>query len=196
MRRTCDLLRRSWDVHGIVAVPVEPVRDLRHWHPADRTGTLRGDGEVTVRDVVGRFSSATLAGAPLTVPDDLTGPTLLLFAYRQRQQRDVDTWIAAARGTRIRLLEVPVLGRRWLPGRRFIDGGMASNMDRATREQTMCVYTHVARFRRDVLGVSSTRVLAALVDADGRVAWHALGPADEAGTATLRAAITDLAADT
>lgn len=151
---------------------------------------------MVVRNTVGRFSSTTLAGAALTVPDDLTGPTLLLFAYRQWQQRDVDTWIAAGRDTGVRLLEVPVLGRRWLPGRRFIDGGMASNMDRATREQTMCVYTHVENFRRDVLGVSSTKVLAVLVDADGRVAWHALGPADQAGTATLRAAIGDLTADT
>jgi len=145
-----------------------------------------------VHDVVGRFTSTTLAGVPVAVPDDLTTPTLLLFAYRQRQQRDVDTWIGAARGTAVGLLEVPVLGRRWLLARRFIDGGMASNMDRATREQTMCVYTDAGAFRRDVLGVTSTRVLAALVDVDGRVAWHALGPADAAGTATLRSAIADL----
>ncbi len=147
-----------------------------------------------MRDVIGRFSSTTLAGVSLAVPHDLTGPTLLLFAYRQRQQRDVDTWIAAARGSGVRLLEVPVLGRRWLPGRRFIDGGMAANMDQPTREQTMCVYTHVAAFQRDVLGVSSRQVLAALVDEVGRVCWHGLGPADDADVVTLRARIADLAA--
>lgn len=144
-----------------------------------------------MHDVIGRFTSTTLAGAELAVPDDLPAPTLLLFAYRQRQQRDVDTWIAAVRGTGVELLEVPVLGRQWLPGRRFIDGGMAANMDRSTREQTMCVYTSVAAFRRDVLGVSSSRVLAALVDRTGRVLWHALGPADDARAAALRQRIAD-----
>ena len=149
-----------------------------------------------MRDVIGRFDSTTLAGRPLAVPDDLTGPTLLLFAYRQHQQRDVDTWIRSVPpGSGVRVLEVPVLGRRWLPGRRFIDGGMAANMDQATREQTMCVYTDVGRFRRDVLGVSSGQVLAVLVDAAGRVRWHASGPASDTGAARLRAAVTGLTDD-
>lgn len=72
----------------------------------------------------------TLAGRHVVVPDDFGGPTLLLFAYRQHQQRDVDTWIRSIpRVDDVRVLEVPVLGRRWLPARRFINGGMASNMD-------------------------------------------------------------------
>jgi len=145
-----------------------------------------------VRDIIGSFASTTLAGRPLVVPDDLTGPTLLLFAYRQRQQRDLDTWIRSVAGdSTVRVLEVPVLGRRWLPGRRFIDGGMASNMDQATREQTMCLYTDVVAFRRDVLGVASSQVLAVLVDEHGRVRWHALGPAADAGVAGLRRALDE-----
>lgn len=147
-----------------------------------------------MRDVIGSFASTTLAGRPLVVPDDLTGPTLLLFAYRQSQQRDVDTWIRSVAGdSTVRVLEVPVLGRRWLPGRRFIDGGMASNMDRATREQTMCLYTDVVAFRRDALGVDSSRVLAVLVDEHGHVHWHALGAATDAGIETLRTTLVEVA---
>lgn len=146
-----------------------------------------------MRTRIGRFESTTLAGRDLVVPDGLSGPTLLLFAYRQHQQRDVDTWIRAVRpDDGIRVLEVPVLGRRWLPGRRFIDGGMASNMDAATREQTMCVYTDVAGFRRDVLGVTSSQVLATLVDAEGGIRWRALGPASDRGRADLASAVADL----
>lgn len=142
------------------------------------------------RAAVGRFSSRTLAGVPLTVPDDLERPTLVCVAYQQRQQRDVDTWLAiVADDPRVDVLEVPVLGRRWLPGRRFIDGGMASNMDAATRAQTMCVYTDVIGFRRDVLGVTSEEVCAMLVAANGRVWWSALGPATPAAAADLRTAI-------
>ncbi len=149
-----------------------------------------------MRTTIGRFASTTLAGRPLVVPDDLDRPTLLLFAYQQRQQGDVDTWIAAVAGdSGLAVLEVPVLGRRWLPARRFIDGGMASNMDRATREQTMCVYTDVAMFRRDVLGVDSSSVLAALVDATGRVRFQALGRATDAAAVRLRDAIREAEGD-
>jgi hypothetical protein len=148
---------------------------------------------VVPRAVIGRFSSRTLAGVPLTVPDDLERPTLVCVAYRQQQQRDVDTWLAVvADDPRVDVLEVPVLGRRWLPGRRFIDGGMAANMDAATQAQTMCVYTDVAGFRRDVLGVTSEEVCAVLADADGRVHWSALGAATDTADAALRAAIDAL----
>lgn len=144
-----------------------------------------------MRDVIGRFDSTTLAGRDLVVPDDLDRPTLVVFAYQQAQQRHVDTWLAVLADARadVDVLEVPVLGRRWRPVRRFIDGGMASRMDSSTREQTMCVYTDVAAFRRDVLGVSSTDVLAAMVERDGRVVWHAFGPATPSGADGLRDAL-------
>ncbi len=146
-----------------------------------------------MHDQLGSFRSRTLAGRPLALPRDLRRPTLLLFAYRQHQQRDVDTWIrAVADDERIDVLEVPVLGRRWRPARALIDGGMASNMDQPTREQTMCVYTDVDRFRRRVLGTDSERVTAVLVSADGRIAWHALGPATAVSLAELVVAIGSL----
>lgn len=138
-----------------------------------------------MRSTIGTFASTTLAGRKLSVPGDLSRPTLLVFAYQQRQQRDVDTWLAAVAGQDVDVLEVPVLGRRWRPARRFIDGGMASNMDQPTREQTMCVYTDVDRFRRDVLGVTSREVLAVLVDVDGRVRWWGGGRAEGSSASEL-----------
>ena len=147
-----------------------------------------------MRDRIGTFDSTTLAGEPLTVPGGLAGLTLVCVAYRQWQQRDVDGWLAAVAGDdRVEVLEVPVLGRRWLPGRRFIDGGMAANMDATTRARTMCVYTDVAGFRRDVLGVDSDAVCAVLTDPSGAVHWSALGPTTPADVADLRAVIRERA---
>lgn len=59
----------------------------------------------------------------------------------------------------------------------------------------MCVYTDVAAFRRDVLGVASSEVLAVLVDARGGVRWHAVGPASETGAQALRTAVVEVAGD-
>lgn len=138
---------------------------------------------------LGRFSSTTLAGEDLTLPDDLDGMALIVVAYQQRQQPDVDSWLAALGDADVRFLEVPVLGRRWLPAKLFINGGMASNMDQRTRERTMCVYTDVDRFRRDVLGTASEEVAAVLVEADGTVHWSSTGPATTESAAALRSAI-------
>lgn len=146
-----------------------------------------------MHDQLGSFRSTSLAGVEMAIPADLAGPTLVVFAYRQHQQADVDTWIrVVSDDDRVRVLEVPLLGRKWLPTRRFIDGGMASGMDAQTRRQTMCVYTDVARFQREVLGVTSGEVLATLVDAAGTVHWHALGPAGPADAAGLQAAVEAL----
>ena len=143
-------------------------------------------------DVVGRFSSTTLAGRELTVPDDLDRPTLLLFAYEQRQQADVDTWLAVLpEDADVGVLEVPVLARRWQLARRFIDGGMASNMDQRTREQTMCVYTDVDAFRREVIGTDTDQIAVLLVDEDGAVRWRTTGAATPDGVTALRRAIAE-----
>ncbi len=145
-----------------------------------------------MHDRIGAVASTTLAGRPLRLPDDLDGPTLLLFAYLQRQQPQVDRWLAiAGEFSRLRVLELPVIGRRWLPLKPMADAGMSSNMDQRTREQTMCVYTDPRRFRRRVLGVGGgdRRVSAVLVDGDGRVLFHAAGAPHPATATALREAI-------
>ena len=81
-------------------------------------------------------------------PDDLAGQTnILLLAFKQHHQRDIDGWIdaPAPRGVTtspphdekgraidttvpLVLYEIPMIGARWQPVRQFIDGGMATSI--------------------------------------------------------------------
>lgn len=152
-------------------------------HPAGGDGAaLRRLPELPVR---------SLAGDELVLPRDLPAPlTLVVFAFRQWQQRLVDEWIdwavaagvppsplgldSAASST---VIEVPVLGRRYRPARGFIDGGMASGIRvPAVLARTLTAYTDVAAFRR-AAGIDSTATVTAMVvRRDGTVLSQVAGP--------------------
>ena len=136
-----------------------------------------------------------LDGTRRELPGDLPAErTLVLVAYRQRHQRDVDAWIALAvahgvpptpRGAqepmRTAVIEVPFLSGRWLPARRLIDGGMATGIaDPDVLARTLTAYGAPARHRRacglDTVGAGGAEVEALVVDREGRVHWHASGP--------------------
>jgi hypothetical protein len=137
-----------------------------------------------------------LDGTPRDLPADLPGErTLVLLAYRQRHQRDVDAWIALAvargvpptpRGARepmcTAVVEVPFLSARWLPARRLIDGGMAQGIaDPDVLARTLTAYGAPTRHRRACglagpRGAGGREVEAMVVDRGGGVHWHASGP--------------------
>jgi hypothetical protein len=134
-----------------------------------------------------------LDGTRRDLPADLPAErTLVLLAYRQRHQRDVDAWIALAvahgvpptpRGVpepmATAVVEVPYLSARWLPARRLIDGGMASGIaDPDVLARTLTAYGVPARHRR-ACGLASADgrdVEAMVVDRAGCVHWHGSGP--------------------
>ena len=149
-----------------------------------------------------------LDGTRRDLPADLPAErTLVLLAYRQRHQRDVDAWIAlaVARGVpptprgaagvmTTAVVEVPFLSARWLPARRLIDGGMATGIaDPDVLARTLTAYGAPARHRRacGLAGADGREVEALVVDRDGTVHWHASGPPrgarDERLAAMLRA---------
>jgi len=145
-----------------------------------------------------------LDGTPHDLPGGLPAErTLVLLAYRQHHQRDVDAWIARAvahgvpptpRGRPAPLatgvVEVPFLSARWLPARRLIDGGMARGIaDPDVLARTLTAYGSPGRHRRACglalrggprRGGGGREVEALVVDRSGRVLWHASGspPAD------------------
>ena len=134
-----------------------------------------------------------LEGRRRTLPDAFDAPwNLVLVAFRREQQSVVDEWVTWHRSVAggrpgFEAWEVPVIGVRWAPARRFIDGGMA----RAVREQearrhTLTVYTNLARATDD-LEVSDTGVVQALlVDGGGVVRWRSTGtPTPDAVAAVL-----------
>jgi hypothetical protein len=162
-----------------------------------------------------------LDGTPYLLPDELPGErTLVLIAFRQEHQRDVDRWIelavrlgvpaspfGQALPMRTAVVEVPLLGRRWLATRRLIDGGMARGIgDPVVLARTITVYTDPVAFRRDC-GLSApgpgprgrddagggpgAQIEVLLADRDGRVTWAARGAPGPDAERALAAALAD-----
>ena len=148
-----------------------------------------------------------LDGTRRDLPQDLPAErTLVLLAYRQRHQRDVDAWIGLAvahgvpptpRGVdgqmATAVVEVPFLSARWTPLRRMIDGGMARGIaDAHVLARTLTAYGAPARHRR-ACGLSGPgaavgrEVEAMVVTRDGRVLWHATGAPAETRPETVDA---------
>lgn len=120
-----------------------------------------------------RFPSITgtsLSGTQVRIPQDLPDPSVLLLAFRQGQQRDIDAWIATLGAASVdAVFELPMLGAKWRPFRSVIDGGMAANIaDRAVREHTITVYGQIGPVVR-ALGLRRRDQVYAVVVADGRV---------------------------
>jgi hypothetical protein len=152
---------------------------------------------VRLAEVHGR----ALDGTPYRLPEQLPGEhTLVILAFRQRHQPDVDRWIelaidlgvpaspfGATRPMSTAVIEVPLLGRRWLPARRFIDGGMASGIaDPVVLARTITAYTDPVAFLLacglgdPAAGVGAARtpgeeVEVLLATRDGVVTWATRG---------------------
>lgn len=155
-----------------------------------------------------------LDGTVHALPRDLPGErTLVVLAYRQRHQRDVDAWIARAvalgvpatpRGASgplpTAVVEVPFLSGRWLPARRLIDGGMAQGIaDPDVLARTLTAYGTPGRHRRACgldaasgRGAGGTEVEALVVTRDGTVLAHASGPPSASSPADVDALLAAL----
>jgi len=135
-----------------------------------------------------------------TIPRDLDARfNILLVAFYQRQQSDIDTWIPTAREitvdhANVEYYEVPAISGGWSLVRGWVDGGMRSGIPAfAARERTVTVYTDTAKFR-ELAGIDDPQVIwVGVVDREGRVYWSARGRADEARLAELRRAVHDVA---
>ncbi len=159
--------------------------------------------QVRLADAAGR----ALDGTPYRLPVDLPGAvTLVIVAFRQRQQGEVDRWIDLAVALGVppspygatepmasAVAEVPVLGRRYLPARRMIDGGMAAGIaDPIALARTITVYTDPAAFRRSCGITTADQVTALLTHRDGTVVWHAVGVPTDRHRGDLQAALASV----
>jgi hypothetical protein len=152
-----------------------------------------------------------LDGTALELPAQLPGRwTVVVIAFRQRQQRDVDRWIdlavalgvpasplGAAAPLETAVVELPVLGRRYLGARRFIDGGMAASIaDPVVLARTITVYTDTAAFRRRCGISTSAQVTVLLAGRDGVASWSRTGPPQPGDDAALADALAAALPDT
>lgn len=163
-----------------------------------------GDSTPRLVPVQGRALDGTVVELPSELP---AAHTVVVLAFRQRHQGDVDRWIELAVVLGVppsplgvdgpmdtAVIEVPVLGRRYLGARRFIDGGMAASIrDPAVLARTVTVYTDPAAFRRRCRVPTAEEVTALLVDRAGAASWHRTGPPQPADRDALAAALAAIA---
>ena len=146
-------------------------------------------------------TGTNLLGREVRFPDGLDGsPRIVVVAFRQWQQSDVDSWVGflqdrAVDHPGLRFYEVPAISAVWSPTRRFIDGGMAAAIrDREVLERTITYYGDLGRITGP-LGIRGRgRIQLLLLDDAGTVVWQGAGPYAAGTAASLEAALDELAA--
>lgn len=117
------------------------------------------------------------------LPEDARGSvTLVGFAFRPRQQEDLDSWLvpfSARFGDRddFRVYEVPMLGRAWRLFRGYINGGMRAGIEPRLHPRVLSFYGDVAGYRRRAGMPDAGRVYVFLLDREGVIRWRGEGQA-------------------
>jgi ATP10 protein len=118
----------------------------------------------------------------LTLPQDFQGQlNLVLIAFQQWQQRQVDTWIPLARQLEedypvVRYYELPTIQRLNTLARTFINEGMRAGIpDLVARERTITLYLDKKGFREALQLPGEDDIHVLLLDRQGRVLWRAEG---------------------
>lgn len=139
-----------------------------------------GSKEVANRDPTGEvFPSVkgeSLAGVETPIPEGFAGePTILLVAYEQEAQFDIDRWLLGLLQVEVEanLVELPTLpGLAPTFASQWIDDGMRSGIPKEDWGVVVTLYGDAARPVAELTGTENgrlTRVL--LLDGEGRVAW-------------------------
>ncbi|MBA4028110.1 MAG: hypothetical protein C0475_03040 [Planctomyces sp.] len=138
---------------------------------------------------------------PFELPAGFDAPySVVMVAFYQRQQEDVNTWLPTAAElakdhANVEYYELPTISAQWGLVRGWVDGGMRSGIPAfAARERTITLYTDTAEFRR-IAGIDDPeRIWVGLVDRAGVIHWSARGTMNADSERGLRTAVGDLAA--
>jgi hypothetical protein len=141
-----------------------------------------------------------LLGEPVELPAGLDGsPRVVVVAFRQPQQRQVDSWVPwleeqAGVVPGLRFYEVPSISGRWSPTRRFIDGGMATSIrDPVVLARTITFYGDLTRLTVP-LGIDRTDdIWVFALDDAGNVVWSGTGGFDAVAAESLGTSLRALA---
>jgi len=132
------------------------------------------------------------------LPGTLAGrANLLLVAFRQWQQRDVDTWVPVATALAgeyvgFRSYELPVISKIYRPVSGFIDGGMRSGIpDPGVRDSTITIYLDRKRFLRALNINSVDEIVPMLVTPAGEILWRTTGRMTDDGDQEVRTAVKE-----
>lgn len=136
-----------------------------------------------------------LNGRSLNLPADFNANrALLLIAFEQEQQTQINTWLPLAEELenqgRAKFYELPVLpsALRLVGG--MIENGMRSGIpSQATRAKTLTLYTNVTRFRKNLGLGGKNQIYAVVIDRQGRVLAVQSGTYSSAKADQIRAAL-------
>lgn len=128
------------------------------------------------------MKARTVNGTERRLPQDFSGDiNIVLLAYTQEQQYDVDSWIPfltelKRRQANINVYELPVLRRHPYVQRKLIDYWMFTGIpDSDVRDRTITLYTNVESFNA-ALKIENTRSIHILaVMPSGEILWRGKG---------------------
>ncbi|MHB1021450.1 MAG: hypothetical protein ACYC46_10575 [Acidobacteriaceae bacterium] len=128
------------------------------------------------------LQATNLARQPMQLPQDFAGKrNLLLIAFTREQQRDVDSWIPAARKLEqqypeLRYYELPTLARNNPLFRWWVNSAMRSGIpEEQARERTITLYLDKKNFRRKLGIANEKQISVLLIDASGKVLARTTG---------------------
>ena len=134
-----------------------------------------------------------LNGVRRTLPNGRLN--VLLIAYQQWQQLEVNSWVPALqslerRHDELSYYELPVVGEMDVFRRRSLDFFMRRGIpDRQVRSRTLTFYTDAAGFRAPLGIPDEDHIAVVLVDGDGLVLWRGSGPHSAGAEQALRNAV-------
>jgi len=137
-------------------------------------------------------SGKNLLGEQLNFPHDFTAHmNLVLVAFDQYQQHDIDTWVPlakdlAATNPDFAYYEFPVPGTMGPMGRTMLDYWMRQGIPNPeTRALTVTLYMNRGDFYKPLGLPDDRQVYALLIRDDGEVLWQAAGPLTDDNRAKL-----------
>jgi hypothetical protein len=127
-------------------------------------------------------TGSNLQRQELELPQGFQGElNLVLIAFQQWQQTQVDTWIPFARQLEethsgVRYYELPTIRRLNVLARTFINEGMRAGIsDPVARERTITLYVDKETFRESLQLSREGDIHVLLLDRHGQVLWQAEG---------------------
>jgi hypothetical protein len=140
------------------------------------------------------IEAETLNEKTLQLPRDLPAEkTLVLMAFSQAQQKNVDTWIAGMNlnNANFEWIETPIIDPLYSFFSSFIQNGMRSGIpDLKARARTVTIFTKRAAFLKAMgLPESTDTIYAAVVDRGGNILARVEGDFTSLKAGVLLAAI-------
>ncbi len=146
-----------------------------------------------------KVTGSNLNKTTMNIPEDLGGEyNLVIVAFQQRQQYDVNTWISfldalSSNNSDFEYYELPTIRSMNRFYQRIIDGGMRAGIPSIdTREHTITLYIDKKRFQTALEIENEDDIHLYLVDRIGKVYGEWVGPYNEQAATELAEILTEV----